>query len=471
MKPSSGCAVARGAPMIVMNVMTRPLFRTSVVLAPFLALLSACGGGGSGSSGNGGGTSTAPPRPGERRILTLTDAASVAVKPNEILTTRAAVARGDDVILFTPVGGTINGTSDTAAIRLAKDGSVKWARRYRFPELAFVGEVVDDGAGVSFVAGQDATVYVVRIDDDGAIRAQQAYEVPGAGQLSATVPLTLAPLDDHGLLVGTGAGVMRLAADGAVMWSNDLGGAPVQRVTVLPGGDFAAVGDIGGMRVARFSPDGQARFIGAGGIKGNFFHAGIVPTDDGGVLVLSGVDAASEELVGIVTGRISADGTTGTLEGVQMDVKDNMGHDVPYQFGSGAHIQRTASGRVWASFRLSSGVLGANLHGPVDVAFDSATPTDAVSVAIAFAYTDSAVVGIEPDGLGKDLVVRAPRPQEGECANQPYNLHTKALATATYVLVENAKVSPVNATPVDALVVADELKAELSEDMCPGAGS
>ncbi len=220
------------------------------------------------------------------------------------------------------------------------------------PEFAFVGEVVDDGAGVSFVAGQDATVYVVRIDDDGAIRAQQAYEVPGAGQISATVPLTLAPLDDHGLLVGTGAGLMRLAADGTVMWSSDLGGSPVQRVTVLPGGDFAAVGDIGGMRVARFAPDGQVRFIGAGGIKGNFFHAGIVPTDDGGLLVLSGVDAASQELVGIVTGRISADGATGTLEGVQMDVKDDMDHDVPYQFGSGAHIQRTAAGRVWASFRL-----------------------------------------------------------------------------------------------------------------------
>ncbi len=451
--------------MIVLKTMITPsLLRTSLVLAPFFALLPACGGGG--SSGTGGGTATPPARPGERRALTLTDTAGVDVKPNEILKTRTAVARGNEVILFTPVGGSINGTNDTAAIRLAKDGSIKWARRYHFPELAFVGDAVDDGDGVTFVAGMDATVYVVRIDDDGGIRAQQAYEVPGAGQISSTVPLTLAPLDDHGLLVGTGASVMRLAADGAVMWSNDIGGGGVQRVAVLPGGDFAAVGDIGGFRVARFSPEGTPRFIGAGGIKGNFIHAGLVPTDDGGLLVISGVDAASQELVGIVTGRISADGTTATLEGVQMDVKDSMGLDVPYQFGSGAHFQRLASGRVWASFVLASGALGSNLYGPVNVAFDSGKPTDAINVATGFAHADDAIVGIVYDGLGNDLVTRAPRPQEGECFGAPYNLRTKVLASATYALVDSPKVNPVMATAVDAMVTVDDLKATLAESMC-----
>ncbi len=68
-------------------------------------------------------------------------------------------------------------------------------------------------------------------------------------------------------------------------------------------------------------------------------------------------------------------------------------------------------------------------------------------------------------------MTRAPRPQVGECVVQPHNVRTKDLATATYARVENPQVNPVEATPVDALVVADDLKAELSEDMCPGAGS
>lgn len=438
------------------------LVRASLLITP---LLAACGGGGSGGTGTGGGSSTAPPLPAERRTLTLTDSGGMAVNPSEILTTRAAVVRGDDAILFIPVGGTINGTNDTAAVRLAKDGSVKWAHRYHLPELAFVGDAVDDGEGVSFVAGQDETVYVVRIDDEGALRALQTYEVPGAGQLSATVPLTLASLDDHGLLVGTGAGVMRLGADGTVMWSTGIGSS-VQRVAVLPGGDFAAVGDNGGMRVARLAPDGKVRFIGAGGIKGNFFHAGIVGTSDGGLLVISGVDAASEELVGIVTARISADGATGTLEGVQMDATDDMGHDVPYQFGSGAHLRSAGSGRVWGSFQLSSGALGANIHGPIDVAFDDGKPTEAVGAAIAFGFTDNALVGVEAGGMGQDVVIRAPRPQLGECINQPHNVRTKVLATGKYALVANATVTPVMVAPVDAKVVVDDLKATLSDNTC-----
>lgn len=432
----------------------------------FTPLLAACGGGnGTGGGGAGGGGSNGPPLPAERRTLTFADAGGTAILPNEILTTRTAVARGGDVILFTPLAGTINGATDTAAVRLANDGTVKWARRFHFPEVAFVGDAVDDGEGVSFVAGQDSTVYVVRIDDQGAIRATQTYEVPGAGQISSTVPLTLAPLDDHGLLIGTGASVMRLAMDGTVKWSNGIG-AGVQRVAVLPGGDFAAVGDIGGMRVARFDPDGNLRFMGAGGIKGNFSHAGIVPMDDGGLLVISGVDAASEELVGIVTARISADGATGTLEGVQMQATDDMGHDVPYQFGGGGHIERVGSGRVWASFTLSTGALGANIHGPVNVAFDSGKPVDAVGAGIGFAYSGGALVGLNPSGMGGDTVLRVPRPQLGECVSQPHAIATKALMTAKYALVDSATVNPVTATAVDAMVVVDDLKVTLSDNTC-----
>ena len=462
-----------GRRTIVKATMQTSLVRTCVVLAP---LLASCGGGGGpsgggghsggGNGGNGGNTSTPIARPGERDMLLFVNPGGGLVNANEVIGSRVAVARGDDVILFAPVDGNALGTSDTAAVRVARDGTVVWARRYRFPELAFVGDAVDDGAGVAFVAGQDATVYVVRIDDDGAIRSQRAYDVPGASQISPALPLSLAPLDDHGLLVGTGVSALRLAADDTVVWANNLGGdGGVQRVAALPGGDLAAVGGTGVMRVARFAPDGTPRFIGVGSILGDLTHAGLAPAADGGILVFSGAKG-SDELVGIVTAHVAADGKTAALQGIQMTVQNAVGFEAPYVRGAGAHLQRTAGGGVWASFELSIGGVGPHLRDPIVVAFDDGAPTDAVKVALGFAFSSDTIAGIWPE-FKQNIFWRTPRPLLGDCVEQPRNLHTQALASAKYALVQDPKVTPVAANPVDAKVTVDELTAGLFDVSCP----
>lgn len=422
------------------------------------ALLTGCDGGG--GSGGGGSGPDSPPRPAQRRVLTITDAAGQAILENSILEARVITPRGGDVFLFLPVGGDVFGTRETVVARVTDTGTVKWARLYRMPALAFVLDAVDDGEGVSFIAGGEDAVYVVRLDDAGAVRAQHAFDVPGANPASSLTPLALASLDDGGLLAGLGVGAARLSADGAVQWASSAGIGGVQRLAVLPDGDFAFVGGLD-VQVSRLSPDGEKRFVAAGGVKGNFHHAGVASTGDGGLFVVSGLDAG-DAFVSTVTTRVSADGATGTLAGVRMSLYDDMSHETPLQFGTGASVRSGANGRVWASVMASSGGLGSMLRGPVVLAFDDGEPADAVIAALAFAPVDGEIVG-----FGGDTLVRAPRPQEGDCVVEPFHLGASPLDGATWALQDSADVLPIEVTPIDAPIEVEDVTAALSGDQCP----
>ena len=446
--------------MTRLGTFSRKLFSA----ATLSALVAGCDGGGGGGGGGGGNGPDATPRPAQRRVLTITDAAGETVFNNPILDPRVIVRRGGDFVLFVPVGGDIFGTRETVVVRVTDGGEVKWARLFRMPALAFVTDAVDDGEGVSFISGGDAVVYVVRLDDDGAVRSQHVFDVPGANPASALTPLNLAPLDGGGLLLGLGVGAARLSADGAVQWANDAGIQGVQRLAVLPGGDFAFVGGLD-VHLSRLSPAGEERFIGAGGIKGNFYHAGLVPTDDGGLFVVSGLDA-SDVHVSTVTTRVSADGTTGTLAGVRMSLDDNTDHETPLQFGAGARLQSGANGRVWASVMASSGGIGAMLRGPIVLAFDGGEPADAVMAALAFTPVENEIVGFQREATGQDVLVRVPRPQEGGCAVEPYNLGSSPLSEAIWALQDGAAVSPIEVTPTDAAIEVEDVAAALSGDQC-----
>jgi len=426
-----------------------------------LALLPACGPGGGGSGGAGGGTSA--PAPASRRTLTLTDKSGAAVTPNPILKIRFAVARGEDVVLFTTTGGDIYGTPDSVALRVGRDGAVRWAKRYHFPENVFVQGAADDGQGITFVAGQDATVYLVRIDDTGAIRAQQAYETDGGGQLSGSTPYTVVSMSDGGALVSAGY-IFRVGADLSLAWSKNVGTA-IQRMAELPGGDIALVGDVAGMRVSRLTPEGEPVFVGFGGIKGNFSHAGITPTDDGGFMVVSGVDV-SDDHASTVTGVFSKDGKTGSFKGVKMQFETPDNGTVPLQFGGGFHVERAANGRVWASVEASSGGVGAALHGRFVLGFEGQEPVDVVTAGTAFALQDSVVIAIAP-GQEQDEIIWAPRPEDGTCAAGPTGLGSMELGNPTYAQVDNPMFLPFQVTAVDGGAEAEDLVATLSSELCP----
>ena len=427
-----------------------------------VGLLSACGpGGGSGGGGSGGGTGA--PAKASHRTLSITDGKGAPVIPNVILKQRFAVARGEDVVFFTTTGGDVYGTPDSVIVRVGKDGTVKWAKKLRFPENAFVQSAADDGQGVTFVAGQDATAYVVRLDDSGAIRAQQAYETDGGGQLSGTTPFTIVPTKDGGLLVSAGS-MFRLAADLSIAWTKNVSMA-VQRMAELPDGDIALVGEVGGMRVVRLSPEGEPRFVGLGGIKGNFSHAGISPLDDGGFLVVSGVDA-SDDLVATVTGVVSKDGTTASFKGVQMFVQDDVNNvTLPMQFGGGFHVERAANGRVWASVEASSGGVGAAYHAPFMIGFDGQEPVDAFVAGLAFALQDSTIVAISP-GMDQDHLFWVPRPEDGQCTIAPYKLAAQELPNQAYSAVPNPMFFDFAVTLADGAAVPEDLTATLSAELC-----
>jgi len=441
--------------------MGRPLASRRILGLALAGLLSACGPGGGGSGGSGGGTGAAAPA--SHRALAITDGAGAPVVPNVILNARFVVARGDDVVLFTTTGGDVYGTPDSVAVRLGKDGTVKWAKKLRFPENAFVQSAVDDGQGVTFVAGQDATVYVVRLDDNGAIRAQQAYETDGSGQLSGTTPYTLALTKDGGLLVSAGS-MFRVAPDLSLAWTKNVSMA-VQRMAELPDGDVALVGEVGGMRVVRLSPEGEPRFVGLGGIKGNFSHAGITPMDDGGFLVVSGVDA-SDNLVSTVTGVFSKDGTAATFKGVKMAVQDDANNTtLPLQFGGGFHVERGANGRVWASVEASSGGVGAGYHARFVIGFDGQEPVDAFVAGSAFTLQGDTIIALSP-GMEQDHVLWIPRPEDGKCTVEPATLAAQDLPNQAYSAVPNPMFFDFAVTLADGQAVSEDLTAALGPELC-----
>lgn len=389
------------------------------VISILLLTLVACGPSGGDSQTDT--TSDVPPRPGSAFPLTFEDLDGVRVAPTAQFRERFAVDRGGDAVLVFPSGDDALGAPQHAAVvRTGLDGEVRWATRIGFGDYAVVGGAVDDGQGIALVATWDMTLWVVRLDDTGAVRSAHSYTVGRSfGRVSSLVALA-----DGGLLVVSGPGAMRLDASDDVVWASTVGLVGATKAAVLPDGDFAFVGGTTAQEVARTSPSGEVRFVGRGGVGGTSRHAGIAPTAGGGFLVVTGVDQ-SPALRPMYTGTYAADGASAVYETVQLDVLVNGGTG-SLLFGSGFALTTDDQGRVYASSDANGGSAAPELTFQVVVLFDDGHPVEAVRLAKGFGLVDSTLVGV----VG-EVVRQAPIPSN-DCV-LPIDIVAGAAVDGNYV--------------------------------------
>ena len=247
--------------------------------------------------------------------------------------------------------GTAANEYDMYAVRIDKDGNVKWSKTYGGSRIDGGGAVVALSDGFllvgnteSFGAGEN-DMYAVRIDGSGNLVWSKAYGGSGDDVARAVVALS-----DGFLLVGNtksfGAGgndmyAVRIDSSGTVQWSKAYGGNKddvARAVVALPNGDFLLAGNTDSfagegdsdMYAVRIDSSGTVlwskTYVGMGPIDG---ITGTIPRADDGANAVAGPLTDGGFLLAGWSHYLQADNITPEMYAVRIDEMGKSGDECP----------------------------------------------------------------------------------------------------------------------------------------------